>query len=104
MAYIVRDFFYNAVNRISNVLPGCNQKWGHDQNDKSRLVMKPKDIVVDANGVKLDQPFDRAKHVKHFGQSKASRPLQEQSLLCLIFLSLFQASKSSWIQAGPTDF
>ena len=66
-SYILWNFFYDAVNRITNVLLRCDQQWGQDQDDKGSFVVKPENIVVDTNTFKLDETFDVAKDVKHDG-------------------------------------
>lgn len=66
-SYVLWNFFYDAVNRITNVLLRCDQQWGQDQDDKGSFVVKPENIVVDTNTFKLDETFDVAKDVKHDG-------------------------------------
>jgi len=49
-------------------LSGGDKNGRDDQDDKRGLVMEPEDIVVNADGLELDQPLDRAEHVKHGGR------------------------------------
>ena len=64
---IVGNLFHNAVNGIPNVLLRCDQQGANHQDDEGGLVVQAEDIVVDADGVELDQPLDGAEDVKHLG-------------------------------------
>ena len=57
----------NAVDGVPDVLPGGDEERADDEDDEGGLVVEPEDIVVDADGVELDQPLDGAEHVEHGG-------------------------------------
>ena len=64
---IVGNLLHNAVNGVPNVLLRRDQQGANHQDDKGGLVVQAEDIVVDADGVELDQPLDGAEDVKHLG-------------------------------------
>ena len=63
--HVSRNFLYDAINWVSNVLPGGDEQRCDNQDDEGRLVVEPEGVVVDAYRVELDQPLDGAEHVKH---------------------------------------
>lgn len=70
---IVGYLFNNAVDWISYILPRGNEKRGDDKDEDSALVVQAEDVVVDADGLELDQALDGPKDVKHFGSVFCSR-------------------------------
>lgn len=54
-----------AIYRVPKVLIGGDEEGEGDEEDDRRLVVKSKDIVVDAVVVELDQTTHRTEHVVH---------------------------------------
>ena len=65
--HVPRYFLDNAVNGVPNVLLRRDQQGANHQDDEGGLVVQAEDIVVDADGVELDQPLDGAEDVEHLG-------------------------------------
>ena len=79
-----------TVYRVTKVLIGGDEEGEGDEEDDRRLVVQPKDIVVDAVAVELDQTTHRAEHVVHH---LGNRPLSGSAEL-----GSDQRSKSSSTQ------
>ncbi len=47
--------------------PGGDEEGADDEDDEGGLVVQPEHVVVDADGVELDQPLDGAEDVEHGG-------------------------------------
>ena len=64
--FTLRYSFNDAAHGVADVLLGGDDQACRDQDDDGRLVVKPGHVVVDPNGVELDQVFDGVEYAVHF--------------------------------------
>ena len=62
----LRHSIDDTVHGVADVLFGGDEQACRDQDDDGRLVVKPEHVVVDPNGVELDQVFDGSEYTVHF--------------------------------------